>query len=233
MRSRSSVPGDLERLYELLDELEDFIGGKKYFKEVEQVTNRPRSGVYFVFETDEMRTTNPGAMRITRVGTHAIDGGGRTLLDRLEDHWDSPGRSCSRRSSIMRNHIGRALIEKSRGQLSAPSWGRRGELSKAEHEEERKVETQVTEYIGNMQLIWVAIDEGPSRSLIERSSIGLLSNCFEPIDIPSRDWLGTHSGRAEIRRSGLWNVHHVRHEYHSEFLGHFENCVRRMTSRST
>ena len=233
MRSRLSVLGDLQTLYELLDELEDFIGGKKSFKEIKQLTNRPRSGVYFVFETNEMRTTNPRAMRITRVGTHAIDGGGRTLLDRLEDHWASPGRSCSRRSSIMRKHIGRALIETSGGQLRAPSWGRRGGLSKAEQEDERKVETRVREYIGDMQLLWVAIDEGPSRSLIERGSIGLLSNCLEPIDIPSRDWLGIHSGRAEIRRSGLWNVHHVRHEYDSEFLEHFEKCVRRMTFRST
>jgi hypothetical protein len=35
------------------------------------------------------------------------------------------------------------------------------------------------------------------------NAIALLSNKLKPIDPPSSDWLGLHSGRQEVRESGL------------------------------
>jgi hypothetical protein len=51
---------------------------------------------------------------------------------------------------------------------------------------------------------------GSDRSRIERDAIALLSNMHkDAIDLASPDWLGLHSPYAEVRESGLWNVHHV------------------------
>lgn len=231
MKTRLEVICDLGRLYEMINELEDCIGGKRRFNEIEQETNRPRSGVYFVFEPNEMRSVDSSEMRITRVGTHAINGEGRTLLDRLGDHWAFPDKSRSHRNSIMRKHIGRSLMNISEGQLRIPSWGRRGAVSETEREEERRLETLVTEHIGDMHLLWVAIDDSSSRSLIERNCIGLLSNHLQPIDKPSLNWLGMHSGRIEIGRSGLWNVHYVNHDYDPDFLRSLRKYVVGIPSR--
>ena len=52
---------------------------------------------------------------------------------------------------------------------------------------------------------------GPSsdRSFVERNAIALLSNLSFNSDRPTREWLGSHSAKPEIRNSGLWNVNYV------------------------
>ena len=71
------------------------------------------------------------------------------------------------------------------------------------------------QYIASLPFLWLAVDDAPStaseRGVIEAGSIGLLSNFEVPaIDAPSPAWLGRHTDREAIRRSGLWNVNHVR-----------------------
>ena len=43
-------------------------------------------------------------------------------------------------------------------------------------------------------------------AIIEKNTIALLSNRFAPKDASSADWLGRHSPKESIRRSGLWNL---------------------------
>jgi hypothetical protein len=65
-----------------------------------------------------------------------------------------------------------------------------------------------------MPFLWLSIedDAGPHRlrSYIERNSIALLSNYHKlALDPPSQSWLGHHSHRERVRKSGLWNQNHV------------------------
>ncbi len=90
-------------------------------------------------------------------------------------------------------------------------------------EQEHDLEVAVSKYIRSMGFLWVAVDDPPgptsSRGVIERNSIGLLSNYrYEPLDPPSSGWLGRHSDRERVQHSGLWNNRHVKEGYEPEFL---------------
>jgi hypothetical protein len=76
---------------------------------------------------------------------------------------------------------------------------------------------------------WLAIDppgRGSERGLIERHSIGLLSNFnCDPLDPPSQNWLGRFCNRKRVRKSGLWNNEHVDGSYDATFLNLLERCA--------
>ena len=64
------------------------------------------------------------------------------------------------------------------------------------------------------------------RRYIEKNAIKLLSEYRKnPIDPPSRRWLGRHSCSERIRCSGLWNSDHVSNGYDPEFLDWLEEYV--------
>ncbi len=91
---------------------------------------------------------------------------------------------------------------------------------------------QVSDRIGEMPFLWLAIDDHPGpeslRGYIERNAIGLLSNFNqESLDPPSDTWLGRDSGRERVRRSGLWNNNHVDERYDALFLEQLERLVNR------
>jgi len=93
----------------------------------------------------------------------------------------------------------------------------------------------VSDYLGNMTLLFLEVpdDPGPdsARGVVERNSIALLSGYREPTqDRPSKSWLGNHSGRERVRRSGLWNNNHVDEIYDPEFLNLFDDLLRRMSA---
>lgn len=93
------------------------------------------------------------------------------------------------------------------------------------------LEQHVSDIIGAMPFFWLAIDDEPGaqnrRGIIERNSIALLSNYNrEPIDPPTRDWLGHHCSRQRVRESGLWNSNHVDEDYDPAFLDILENLAR-------
>ena len=78
-------------------------------------------------------------------------------------------------------------------------------------------------YIRAMPFLWVAVDDRPGpgsdRGVIERNSIGLLSNYVRtPFDRASKQWLGGYCNRDRIRGSGLWNSNHVDEGYDPQFL---------------
>jgi hypothetical protein len=83
---------------------------------------------------------------------------------------------------------------------------------------EAPIEAKVSQYIGDMPFLWLAVPERSDRDSIERNSIALLSCRVGGLDIPSADWLGSDAEREEIRDSGLWNVNHVDLRYNPEFL---------------
>ncbi len=82
-----------------------------------------------------------------------------------------------------------------------------------------------------MRLLWLNVDDPPGpdsrRATLERNTIALLSNYNEPgPDSPSSGWLGRHSDRERVRRSGLWNNQHVEESYDRGFLDVLEGLIR-------
>ena len=62
--------------------------------------------------------------------------------------------------------------------------------------------------------------------MIERNAIALLSGYAESaLDPPSPGWLGLHSDRKPVRRSGLWNNRHVDESYDPLFLDVLEELA--------
>lgn len=175
----------------------------------------PRRGVYFIFETGEMRSD--GSPRVVRVGTHAVSAGSRTTLwNRLKAHvGNGTGESASgnHRGSVFRRHVGAALLASGEAGRPCPTWGMGSSAEKSVRDSERWLEALVSQRIGAMEVLWVDADDEPGRdsvrAKIERSTIALLSGA-EP---PSGTWLGHHAPAPEIRKSGLWNVNHVEDRY--------------------
>jgi hypothetical protein len=85
-----------------------------------------------------------------------------------------------------------------------------------------------------MTVLWVEVPDEPGpesdRGYIERNAIALLSNGLRPLDTPSDFWLGLHSPREGIRRSGLWNLNHVKERYRPEFLNVLDRYIERHIS---
>jgi len=227
----------LNRFYGILDRLEQTCGGCRVLETCDGRSQWPARGVYFFFETDELRTND--RRRVVRVGTHALTSSSRTTLwDRLSQHrgqlngrWAGGG---NHRGSVFRLHVGEALIN--RGGWSdevAESWKRsRKQVIAGARDIEYPLEQAVSAVIGAMPLIWVAVDDEPGpeseRGLIEAGAISLLSNERRPGDSPTAAWLGLHAARASIRESGLWNVRHIDDVASAAFLDVLEECVNAM-----
>lgn len=226
---------DLDRFYALLEELRERLGGYRRLAECTGKDGWPERGLYFFFEAGEERSTASGP-RVVRVGTHALTATSRTRLwGRLAQHRGTltpPG--GNHRGSIFRLHVGECLLRSRK--TAAPdlsSWGKgnsaKGEVVAAE----RALEGEVSAYIGKLPFLWLAVENRPDgshdRGYLERNAIALLSNyAAEPrLDPASPEWLGRHSSRLEIQRSGLWNVNHVGERYEPAFLDLLEEYVRR------
>jgi hypothetical protein len=200
----------------------------------------PKRGVYFVFEGGEARSDTGSGARVVRVGTHAIKSNARTSLwPRLSQHRGAARTGGgNHRGSIFRLLVGDAIIR--RDGLRIESWGRGSDVRTAAAtlglarevvgEIERPVEAAVSSHIGEMQVLWVNVDDpaGPSsnRNYLELNSIALLSNYGRTaLDRALPTWLGWHSSRPQVRESGLWNVREVDRSYDPEFLVHLDKAV--------
>lgn len=204
----------IEELYGLLDKLSQKVKGAKRLADCHGKMNLPKRGVYFFFEQREYRA-NQQALRIVRVGTHAVSLGSKTTLwNRLYAHRGSKSGGGNHRGSIFRLHVGKAMLNRDRD-TSFPYWGQKSSASKAIKQSEAALERRVSEYIGNMDLLWLNVDDEPSkdshRGFIERNAIALLAgaNGQSPVDAASPGWLGQYSDREKIRLSGLWNVDYI------------------------
>ena len=99
---------DLDRFYELLDDLEHAVDGRRRLRSATGRHGWPTRGVYFVFEPGEHRES--GGDRVVRVGTHGLKTGSRsTLWGRLRQHRGTRGGGGNHRGSVFRLHVGQAL----------------------------------------------------------------------------------------------------------------------------
>lgn len=231
---------DVKRFYGLLGELETRVGGTRTVATCHGRMGWPSHGVYFFFEPGEERSTSGTGPRVVRVGTHAVSKGSRTSMwQRLSQHRGTTSGNGQHRGSIFRLLVGEALIRQ--GGVTLPSWGvgsspgaaavRVGSTRPGVVQAELPVEQHVSQVIGAMPFVWVAVDDEPGpqsvRSFIERNSIGLLSSAgLAEEDPPSAGWLGRSSTRDSVRRSGLWNQNFVGAGYDPAFLDRFEELVR-------
>lgn len=233
---------DLARFYDLMNRLEDRVGGRRTLGSCNGKLDWPTRGVYFFFEPGEYRDNHNGLRRVVRVGTHALKAGSKsTLWGRLSQHrGKADGTGGNHRGSIFRLLTGDSLM-KSGQHETLPSWGLKGDLGKAAialnrdrselKEAERSLETAVSKYLGEMQVLWLDIDDAPApdshRGMVERNAIALLSNYSrQVIDSASSSWLGSYCSRDRVRKSHLWNNNHVDESYNTNFLDLLENHIK-------
>jgi hypothetical protein len=226
----------VRELYRHLDDLRDRSGGFRYLRDCSGRMVWPERGVYFFFDEGERRAD--GNLRVTRVGTHALTVRSRTTLwKRLAQHRGHVGGvyggGGNHRGSVFRHHVGEALIAQGgwTGQ-ERTTWPDRKHSPPDVRLLERELERAVSEYIGGLPFLWVAVDDAPGpesdRGTIEAGSIALLSNQRNPLDRPSSTWLGLDAQRSSIRESGLWNVRHVDDEPTVGFLPVLARYVEQM-----
>lgn len=229
-----SRKADIDRLYELVDRLEEQVDGKETLSDCHGRMDWPERGIYLFFAPNETRAEND-QLRITRIGTHAVSERSETSLwDRLITHRGTfSGKYAdggNHRGSVFRLRVGEALIERNDRHEKYPEWGVGTSAGSELREQELEHELRVSEYIRDLPLLWLKVNDEPSpesrRAYLERNLIALLSN-YDRESIDSRDssWLGKHSSSEAIRRSGLWNVDHVSEDYEPSFLHTFDNQI--------
>ena len=218
---------DIDRLYGLLGDLADRVGGKKRLDECTGYMDWPDRGVYVFFARNERRDAD-GHLRVTRIGTHAVSEGSSTSIwDRLRTHRGATRGSYegggNHRGSVFRKRVGEAIVDSEGLNGRYPRWGEGSTAKRELRLDELAMERRVSDYLCDLPFLWVTVDDEPSadsqRAYIERNAIALLSNYRrDAVDPRSDDWLGAHSRSEEIRESGLWNVNHVDEEYDPAFL---------------
>jgi hypothetical protein len=226
----------LEEFYNLLKDLEKALGGRRKLKDCNGRMSWPQRGVYFFFEPGEYRNNNKNESRVVRVGTHMVSRGSKaTLWNRLKTHRGKEDGGGNHRGSVFRLHVGDAMIKRSAGKISLPSWSNGQSASPEIRKRESELEREVSEYIGNMPLLWLNIPDaaGPAsdRAFIEKNSIALLCGPKGSVDKPSKEWLGNFSSNDTIQKSGLWNVNYVGSNYDQRFLDVFAKYVNAIAGR--
>jgi len=228
---------EVDRLYELLqlpsNAIRSHHGRIPTPRDLPAARNAWRTkGVYFFFEPGEKRATSD-AQRIVRIGTHI--GEASSIESRVVgEHSIDWGRS------VFRRHVGTALIRKGEFDSAIDSaererwaglwFSRVGKWPVHTHPNRlhptlHALHPFVTATIGRMTLVWIEIPDRTERLELEKQCIKLLSNYLRgevAIDPPSDGWLGRHALSEEVRRSGLWNVVHVKKPHTPGFLAQFQ-----------
>ena len=105
-----NVQQELERFYDLADELARRTGGPYLLGACTGREGWPQRGVYLVFEPGEYRADGH-TPRVVRVGTHALKRGSqRRLWQRLRQHRGNNDGGGNHRGSVFRKHVGAALL---------------------------------------------------------------------------------------------------------------------------
>ena len=200
----------LNTTYDILADLSRRTGLRRLSEVIDD--EMPARGVYLFWDDEERRLTDIDRLRIVRVGTHGVALGSKaSLRDRMRTHFGTLGGGGNHRSSVFRLHVGCSLMNAGLVPV-VPSWGR-SVRSGEEVLHERVVEREVSRYLSNLRVLVVSVpggsDKSNDRAYIEQNLIALVSNQCRPLDPPSSLWLGLHSDKIEIRKSGLWNVNHV------------------------
>ena len=225
---------DLRRFYDLLERLEDRIGGRRHLAHCNGRSGWPDRGVYFFLEDGEVRTGSGGGLRVVRVGTHALRHGSRTSLwERLAQHRGIMTHGGgNHRGSVFRKLVGAAVTAR-QPSLGVESWGQGQTAPRDVRAREQHLECRVSEAIGRMPFLWIEVPDEPGpgslRGVVERNAIALLSNYERPaLDPPSRAWLGHGCPWEKVRGSGLWNNNHVDEACDPAFLDVLERLIANM-----
>jgi hypothetical protein len=164
----------------------------------------PQEGIYILFEKGE---EGHGADRIVRVGTHT---GERQLPFRMMQHFITENKD----RSIFRKNIGRAILNQredphlSSWEIDMTTIKARERNKNINFERQREIEGEVSKYIQeNFTFVTIPIADMKKRLLIESKIISTISKC-EGCK-PSANWLGNHSTKEKIRKSGLWLVNEL------------------------
>ena len=190
----------------------------------------PRRGVYFFFDERERRS-RVDALRVVRVGTHALKRGARsTLRGRLRQHLGTRAGHGNHRGSVFRLHVGAALL--ARDGSSLETWGVGSSASSEVRQAERENEHHVSRYVARLRVVTLGIEDDPGpdslRGYVERNAIALLANLGRVVDPPSTGWLGHLAQRSQVRESGLWNVNHAGSVVETGFLDRYEAILGRV-----
>ncbi len=236
---------DLNRFYGLLDKLKGICRNKLGFEnwnyiKLAQCNGRLpywkicKRGIYFFFDEKEERE-NSNALRVVRVGTHAIkkDIGKSTLWERLKKHKGNIGNmGGDHRNSKFRELVGQAMIK--RDDLNYPTWAIRNHANRETRNDEIELEGDVSRYIRNLPFLILRVDperdnkkyksNRNDRKYLESKIIGLLSDGENP-DEPSEIWLGRTSPKCQVRESGLWQIQGVEGPYDDDFFDVFEHYI--------
>ena len=220
---------DADEFYWILDQLAARLGGPRRLRDCTGRSGCPPQGLYFFYENDENRANGSG--RVVRVGTHALTQTSKaTLWGRLRQHrghltGSDPG-SGDHRASVFRRHVGAALIRRDGPQNDLlASWLDRHRPPGERASQEAGIEREASRHIGAMPFLWLSVPGRADRGYLESNSIALISCLTGGPDQLSASWLGRHAARAEIRASGLWNVHHVSGHYDPAFLHRLAQLV--------
>ena len=197
-------------LYSCLMELEQSFGGARRLSDSTGRMLLPERGVYFLFEPGEYRSGSGAGRRVVHVGTHGLrTGTGATLWSGLRRHCGTRNPAGgNHRASILRKLVGEALMAKNPA-LEVRTWGQGRQLPLHLRTAELGLERLVSRRILQMRMVCLPIDDAPGphslRAYVQRKAIALL-NAREGggQDSPSVHWLGRHSPRETVRRSGLW-----------------------------
>ncbi len=165
----------------------------------------PKNGIYFLFEKSEH---GHGQDRIVRAGTHRGD---NQLLSRLKQHFIQENKD----RSIFRKNIGRVLL----AQADDPFleyWEKDLTTRKAkdkyarliDFEYQRGIENEVSQYIqNNFSFSVIEVQVQKERLQTESVYISAVSWCDECGASPG--WVGNHSPKEKIKKSGLWQVNEL------------------------
>lgn len=228
---------DLIHFYAALERLESGFGEKRRLLHCHGRMNWPERGVCFFFEENESRSRSGNGPRVVFVGTHAVTRGSKAnLWDRLSTHRGSAKTGGgNHRGSIFRLLVGEALMERD-PECQINTWGKGASAPADMRAAESELERAVSRSISEMPFLWLEVDDLPGpkslRNYIKRNVVALLSGYNRvPTDPPSDGWLGNHSPREKINRSGLWNQEHVKDDYDSRFLSVLEELVARQIGK--
>lgn len=227
---------DIKRFYDLLGSIEVKVGGYRYLANCDGRMGWPNRGIYFFMENGEKRSHSGNGLRVVRVGTHAVsDKSKTTLWNRLSTHQGiQKSGGGNHRGSIFRLIVGQALLNLE-GSTAYPTWGKGSSAPREITQAEQSLEKRVSDYIRKMPFLWMEVNDPPSvnslRGYIERNAIALLSNYTNgdfSIDPSSENWLGRHSPKEKICKSGLWNSNHVTEIYDPAFMETLKALIKKL-----
>lgn len=164
-----------------------------------------KNGIYILFEKNE---NAHGQDRVVRIGTHRGD---NNLYNRLKEHFINENKD----RSIFRKNIGRSILNKDNDEY-INIWEIDFQERKNKEKyfnvfdkiKQNKIEKEVSKYIQeNLSFTIIEISNKEDRLLYESKLISTISLCNDCS--ASKDWLGNHSPKEKIVKSGLWLVNEL------------------------